>query len=112
MQEAAMSNVVSKQVWWGTPILVVEPERAADLNAGLSRIILEKERDILAGKMPKAVAGVEDGLTAYWLTYNVLNWNYPECRTLQATILRGYDEFLGLIGKRGDEEYAITGISC
>lgn len=98
--------------WWPTPILTLEQRDVEELNAGLSRIILEKEREIVAKGAPVKVAGLDDGLTTLWLEYNVLNWDFPECRELQGLVLAGYGEFVKLMGRQDDPGMKITGISC
>ena len=107
-----MSQIIRTQSWWTTPIVFAEHEGAASFNDRLAEIILEKESEIKRTKMPTPVAGVQSGLTAYWLTYNVLNWNHPECRTLASLIVDAYAAFVRLIGDPDDEDYRINGISC
>lgn len=98
--------------WWPTSILVIEQKDARELNEGLHRIILEKEREIVKKGKPLKVAGLEDGLSTLWLEYNVLNWDFAECRELRSLVVEGYQEFLKLNGMADDPGMKITGISC
>jgi hypothetical protein len=107
-----MQQIFTPLVWWPTPILKVQHRDCDAFNRRLAEIILQKEREILASERPTTVAGVTEGLTAYWLRYNVLNWDYPECRTLRGLAVAGAREFIRLNGDPADPEYQITGISC
>lgn len=107
-----MPEVKTREMWWPTPIVVVEPDDLATLNRRLADIVLAKEAEIIRNQTPTPIAGTATGLTAYWLTYNVLNWNHPECRTLASVVLRAYAEFLDLLGLADDPAYEISGISC
>jgi len=99
--------------WWPTPVLEIDHTAVDELNAGLTRIILEKEKDIPAKGMPTPVAGLDKGLTTHWLEYNVLGWDYPECHELRSMVLEGIREYIGLVGEDPDDpEMRITGISC
>jgi uncharacterized protein (TIGR02466 family) len=107
-----MQQVFKPAVWWPTPILVVQHPEAASLNQRLASIILQKEREILAKESPTSVAGVDNGLTAYWLKYNVLNWEFPECQAFRELVLNGAREFLRVYADPNDPDYQIVGISC
>ena len=105
--------IFQRRVWWPTPIVVVELTEAARLNDALARIILEKEREVLAQATPTAVAGIDHGLTSHWLEYNVLNWEYPEIQEFAGLVLHGAKEFMthvGAVDEHGED--AIAGISC
>jgi hypothetical protein len=97
---------------WPTPTLTIEQTHAAELNKGLSRIILEKEREIISRGMPTAVAGLEEGLTTHWLEYNVLLWDYPEIKEFRGLVLNGLREFFRLLGDPDEPGFKISGISC
>lgn len=112
MTDAAPERLFKGAAWWPTPVLTLEQRDARELNAGLARIILEQERRIVATGKPTKVAGLDDGLTTRWLEYNVLNWDYPECRTLRSLVLEGFGEFARLLGRQGDPGLKISGISC
>jgi hypothetical protein len=101
-----------RALWWATPIVTIEQGAAGELNAGLARIIREKEREILARGKPSRVAGVEEGLTAHWLEYNVLNWDFPECRLLRTLAMEGFRSFLAAAGRQDDPGMQVVGISC
>lgn len=107
-----MSQAITKRTWWATPIVTVEPADAPALNLRLAEAILEKEREILAQQTPTRVAGVEAGLTAYWLTYNVLHWDRSEIRLLAEMVMSGYDEYRRALGYADDAGYDVLGISC
>lgn len=98
--------------WWPTPILVVEHQNVEALNGRLAEIILRKEREIITNGTPTPVAGVEDGLTAYWLRYNLLNWDDPECEVFAGMVMAGASEYIAMAGGAGDPAYEVTGISC
>jgi uncharacterized protein (TIGR02466 family) len=107
-----LDNNYNIQSWWQTPVVKFERPNAKDFNASLKKIILEKEQEIVGKGMPTKVAGLEDGLTAHWLEYNVLNWDFPECRELRCMALNGFDAFLHAAGMTDDSSMEIVGISC
>ncbi|HKX31381.1 MAG TPA: putative 2OG-Fe(II) oxygenase [Blastocatellia bacterium] len=107
-----IGTVLKPQLLWPTPTLAVELENAPELNQGLTRIILEKEREITSKGKPTKVAGVKDGLTAHWLEFNVLTWEYPEIKEFRRIVLGGLREFFKLIGDPDDPGLKVTGISC
>ncbi len=108
-----MSDKAFKSLaWWPTSILTIEQRDARELNAGLHRIILEKEREIVKKGKPIPVAGLDDGLSTLWLEYNVLNWDHAECRELRNLVMEGYHEFVKLVGLADDPGMEIVGISC
>jgi len=102
----------SIQSWWHTPIVRFELPSSHDFNERLTGIILQKEREIVGSGKASKVAGLEDGLTTHWLEYNVLNWDFPECRELRRLVLNGYDAFLEAAGMANEPEMEIVGISC
>jgi uncharacterized protein (TIGR02466 family) len=109
-----MSEKVFKSTnWWPTPILTIEQKSAEEMNAGLYKIILEKEREIVS-KATKSikVAGLDEGLSTLWLEYNVLNWNYPEGAALRALVVEGFAEFMKQLGMQDDPGVEVMGISC
>jgi hypothetical protein len=97
---------------WPTPTLRIRHANCDELNLGLRRIILQKEGEILAAAKPTPVAGVEAGLTANWLEYNVLNWDYPEIAVFRKMVLSGLREYFKLVGNPDDPGLAIAGVSC
>jgi hypothetical protein len=104
--------VVQAQNLWPTPLVTVHVEDHERLNAGLARIVYAKEKEILAQSKPTAVAGVTQGLTASWLDYNVLKWDYPEIAELRELVLFGIAEFIRLAGgDPADPGYKIKGLS-
>jgi uncharacterized protein (TIGR02466 family) len=108
-----IEQVFKPAVWWPTPILLVQNKNTDQLNAGLARIILEKEKEIVSKGMPTPIAGLEEGLTTHWQEFNVLNWETPECIELRRLVVNGVREFFKLIGGNPDDpDYAISGISC
>jgi hypothetical protein len=102
---------VKSNILWPTPTLLVEHKNIEDFNKNLAKIILSKEREILKGK-PTEVAGIKAGITAHWLEFNVLNWDFPEISELRRMVLNGAREFIKLIGDPDDPAYKILGISC
>jgi putative 2-oxoglutarate-Fe(II)-dependent oxygenase superfamily protein len=107
-----IKEIVKSQHLWATPTLTLEHENITDLNRGLARIILEKEREIILKGKPTRVAGIKEGLTAHWLEYNVLNWQYPEIEEFRKLVLYGAYEFMKMIGDPDDQGLKICGISC
>ncbi len=98
--------------WWSTPIVKFHNQNSDEFNKSLAEIILLKEKEIVGKGNPTKVAGLSEGLTAHWMEYNVLNWDYPECRELRKIILAGFKAFIiacKLDKKPGME---IAGISC
>jgi putative 2-oxoglutarate-Fe(II)-dependent oxygenase superfamily protein len=105
-------RVVSPENWWPTPIVNVFIQDHARLDAGLARIIYEKEQEILKHSNPTPVAGQAEGLTANWLEYNVLKWDYPEIAELREHILFGIRAFIQHAnGDPADPAYQIKGLS-
>src|SRR2546426_3288033 len=97
---------------WPTPTFTMRIADAETFNARLARIILEEEKKILATAKPTPVAGIDDGLTAHWLNFNVLNWEYPEIRELRRIVLAGLQQYWPLLPHVGGTEMDIAGISC
>lgn len=97
---------------WPIPTLTVYLNDAADFNKRLAGRILDEERKILGKTQPTEVAGITDGLSAYWLNFNVLNWDYPEVRELRRIVLEGAREWTRLVGDPDDPGMQIAGISC
>jgi uncharacterized protein (TIGR02466 family) len=101
------------EMFWPTPTLTLQLAGVEELNQGLARIIREKEKEILAKAKPTPVAGVKMGLTAHWLEFNVLNWDYPEIAQLRGLVLDGIREMFKLLGEDPDSPgMQIAGISC
>jgi len=107
-----MESAVEANMLWATPTMVIRYENAQEFNKGLARIILEKEREIISKGKPTKVAGIEEGLTAHWLEYNVLNWQYSEIDEFRRMVLSGLREYFKLIGNPDDPGMKIKGISC
>jgi uncharacterized protein (TIGR02466 family) len=105
-------KIIKPELLWPTPTLTIEHTDIDELNRGLARIILEKERSIIAKGMPTSVAGLEEGLTTHWLEYNVLMWDYPEIKEFRKLVLDGVQEFFKLLGNPDDPGLKISGISC
>src|SRR6266566_9740079 len=97
---------------WPIPTLTVVLEAAEPLNLALRRIILEEEEQILRSYRPVKVAGVDSGLTAHWLHYNVLNWKYPEIEEFRRLVMDGIQEWIRSFGDPNDPAMKVTGISC
>lgn len=97
---------------WPIPTLTVTIEQPEAFNARFAEIILEEERRIVGGAGPTEVAGVTDGLSAYWLKFNVLNWKYPEIDEFRAVVLSGLRQWISAVGDPGDPNLAVAGISC
>lgn len=100
------------EMLWPTPTLSIQHTGVEEMNKGLARIILEKERAIISKGMPTTVAGLEEGLTTHWLEYNVLLWDYPEVRQFRKLVLDGLHEFFKLLGDPEDPGLKISGVSC
>jgi hypothetical protein len=97
---------------WPTPTLAVRIAEAAEFNARLAATILEQERQIIGRTKPTTVAGINEGLSAYWLNYNVLNWNTPETRALRSLVVESLREWISLVGEPADDSMQVAGISC
>lgn len=97
---------------WPTPALSVHHDESDELNRGLARIITEMEQKVISKGKPTEVAGLEEGLTTHWMEYNVLNWDFPECRTLRDMVLDGVRSYFALLGSPDDPRFRICGISC
>ena len=108
-----MENLmIKKENWWDTPIVKIRNEDPSGFNQRLTQIILEKEKEITAKGNSTTVAGLTKGLTTHWMEYNVLNWDFPECRELRKMVLFGYQEFLKAANFDKKPGMEIVGISC
>jgi hypothetical protein len=107
-----MLEITTKaSVLWPTQTLAIEIKNAGELNRGLARVILEKEREMKSTKSTP-VAGLSEGLTTHWLEYNVLKWNHPAIEEFRNLVLTGLREYFSLIGDPNDPGLKIAGISC
>lgn len=97
---------------WPIPVLAIYHDDADELNRGLARIITEMEQRVTGNGTPTTVAGLEEGLTTHWMEYNVLLWDFPECRQLRNMVLEGARSYFEQIGDPDDPRYRIAGISC
>jgi Putative 2OG-Fe(II) oxygenase len=107
-----LETAVTTEVLWATPTVTLSLKDSADFNKRLAEIVLAEEQSILAKTKATRVAGIDDGLTAHWLEYNVLNWPYPEIKMFRECVLEGIHQFLALIGDPNDPGMTIQGISC
>ncbi|MDQ1612932.1 MAG: hypothetical protein QOG00_2863 [Pyrinomonadaceae bacterium] len=105
-------TVIKPELLWPSPTLSILHKNIGELNRGLARIILEKERAVMGTGMPTTVAGLQEGLTTHWLEYNVLDWDYPEIKEFRKMVLNGLREYFKLVGDPDDEGFEISGISC
>jgi hypothetical protein len=106
-------TVIKSEMLWPSPTLSILHKDIKQLNQGLKRIILEKEREINAKGTSVEVAGLQSGLTTHWLEYNVLNWDYPEIAEFRKMVMNGLREYFKLVGGDPDHsDYQISGISC
>jgi hypothetical protein len=99
-------------VLWPTPTLTMFVQDPEPFNERLAAIILDEEQKILSSSSPTDVAGISAGLTAYWLNFNVLNWDHPETRELREMVLAGLREWIRGVGDPDAPEWQIAGISC
>lgn len=97
---------------WPTPTVTVWAQDPQELNRALTSIIIVEEKRLLKKTKPTPVAGLEEGLTAHWLEYNVLNWRYREIDQFRNLVLTGIDRFLKLVGNSDDIGMQVVGISC
>lgn len=106
------SHSFNSENWWVVPISRSANAFSDEFNRSLANIILKKEREILAKGTSTRVAGLDDGLTAHWMEYNVLNWDFDECRQLAEVVEAGFEAFLDAAGLKGKPGMEIAGISC
>jgi hypothetical protein len=97
---------------WPIPTLTMRIDDCDQFNARLAQIVLQEEKTILAEAKPTNVAGVAEGLTAYWLNFNVLNWDYPEIHELRRLVLTGLHQWMTLLPAAATSDMQIAGISC
>ena len=109
---AAIETRSETGMLWPTPTLTVYLNNAEQFNRRLANVVLDEERKILGKTTPTEVAGISDGLSAYWLNFNVLNWQYPEIAEFRRIVLAGIREWVRLIGDPSDPGLQIAGISC
>lgn len=83
---------------WGIPVLTRQFRDTSALNERLATIILAKEAYFQRHVEPREIAGIKDGLSSRWYSYNVLAWRYAECRRLRGMVqevVRSYITRLG-----------------
>lgn len=97
---------------WVTPTLTLQLKDCERLNERLTSIILNEERKFAGKEGATPVAGLEGGLTANWLNYNVLNWAYTEISEFREYVITGIDEFFNLLGDPIEPGMTVSGISC
>jgi hypothetical protein len=100
------------ELMWPTPVLAIHHSEIDELNAGLARIVREKEASLKAKAKPTPIAGMTEGLTTLWLEYNVLNWDYPEVTEFRKMVFDGLRDYFKMLGDPDDPGMKITGISC
>jgi hypothetical protein len=96
---------------WPTPVLAIYHD-VDDLNRRLAQIITQMEQYVTSTGNATSVAGLEEGLTTHWMEYNVLNWDFPECRTFRQMVLDGARSYFELLGDPDEPRFRICGISC
>lgn len=97
---------------WPTPTLTMRLGDSEAFNGRLAEIVLAEEKKTLASAKPTPVAGIAEGLTAHWLHFNVLNWDYPEIRELRGIVLTGFRQWAALLPPAYAGDLEIAGISC
>jgi hypothetical protein len=108
-----LETKIKTGVLWPTPTLTLTIEEPDEFNRALAKIVLAQEQKIREKTKATPVAGIDSGLTAHWLEFNVLNWPYPEIKMFRECVLAGTREFLrSLACDPDDPELAIQGISC
>jgi hypothetical protein len=107
-----IERMIKFEQLWPSPTLTVEHKNSDDLNKALASLILAKERAITSKGMPTPVAGVQSGLTAHWLEYNVLLWKDDAIEEFRRMVLAGVTDFFQMIGDSKDPGLQIDGISC
>jgi hypothetical protein len=107
-----MRTHAEKGELWPTPTLTMVLEEANEFNRSLAKIILSEEEKIVGNSRPTEVAGIKDGLTAYWLNFNVLNWKYPEIEEFRSIVLSGLHQWLKMLGNADAPDMEVSGISC
>ncbi|MFN2588101.1 MAG: putative 2OG-Fe(II) oxygenase [Actinomycetota bacterium] len=100
-------------LWIGsTPAVVLRVATPPGFNDRLAAIVLAREREVLDASVPTPIAGLQEGMTTHWQSYNVLNWPEPEPLALRGVILRGISEFVTRHCPDDDDGHQIVGISC
>jgi hypothetical protein len=97
---------------WPIPTLTLYLENSTQFNRELARIILQEEQKIIGKTKPTKVAGIKEGLSSYWLNFNVLNWNYPEIAEFRDLVLKGFREWISMVGDPDASGMQVAGISC
>ena len=103
----------NRENWWVTPIIDFTLDNAPDINASLVRIIKQEEKKLReANTSAREIAGVKQGLTAQWMNYNVLLWDYPEVRILRDFFTASVCHYISRIGEDPEaDENQILGMS-
>ena len=100
------------QSFWETPVVKIHNNKAEEFNARLAQIIRQKEKEITSKGKPTPVGGLTEGISAHWMEYNVLKWDYPECQRLKDMVLEGFQVFLNAAKLNDKPGMEIVGISC
>ncbi len=97
---------------WPIQTVTLTIQDPGPFNRRLAEIILEEEQKTIETMKPTEVAGIKEGLTAYWLKFNVLNWRYPEIDVFREITLSGIRQWLNANGDTLGGDLRIAGISC
>jgi hypothetical protein len=108
-----LETKITTGVLWPTPTLTLTIDQPEEFNGALAKIVFTEEQKIRQNTKATPVAGIDMGLTAHWLEFNVLNWPYPEIKMFRECVLKGVQEFFRVLGNDPDDPaMAIQGISC
>ena len=81
---------------WEVP-LGIEKLNNAETLAGIRKIVLEREPELKQEIKAKPIAGIDDGLTSRWHSFNTFTWNEPPMRQFQEFVKKSYLAYLSAL---------------
>ncbi|MBS9717562.1 putative 2OG-Fe(II) oxygenase [Pseudohalocynthiibacter aestuariivivens] len=81
---------------WEIP-LGIEKLSDAETLAGIRKIVLAREPELKQEIKAKPIAGIDDGLTSRWHSFNTFTWNEPPMRQFQEFVRKSYLGYLSAL---------------
>ena len=82
---------------WVLP-LGVEQFNDAQTLATIRDIVLAREAQLKRQIPARPIAGIEDGLTSRWHSFNIFAWNEPSMRLFHDFVGKSYRSYIGALG--------------
>lgn len=82
---------------WVLPLGVEQFNDPQTLSA-IRDVVLAREEQLKRRIPAKPIAGIEDGLTSRWHSFNIFSWNEPPMRRFRDFVGQSYRSYLGALG--------------